>query len=779
MAPRNHILRTGLAVLFIVLVWVIFCRPWLFSKLTVPFDSKDEFYPTLYFISQSLRGGDLPLWNPYTYGGSPIVSDPQSLMFSPLALGMMTAVNKPSVHWFDAMELVHLLLGGLGMLWLSRRFGLQPASGILSAVVYMVGGSAAARLQHVPMIVAYSYFPFALAALDAAIKSVSIRWAVVAGLLTGILASHQNQVAYLFSLVLAGYVVYCAVSSGELRAFLAKRAAALTATLVACLATVAVPLYFTLQFLPLSNRPSIPLDRAIGDSLHPLALLTFVIRNFFDSAHPNGYWGPGDITQTYIYAGILPMILILRYGVLAGRLLDWHFRFFLGVGILSLLYALGGATPFYSFLYYVLPGVGLYRRPTDATFVLNMVVAVASGFLFDRILQGQRDPIRRWILIPTAALLLLVGIIGYRHAVEAGKAATLTREAGLTLLFSVIVLWLLKQLAAVETSTVRVTLTVLVLALFVKDVQAYNTGMRINAHPVPPDSLMANATTGSHPVARFLEQGPRTDRRRFRVEIASAGLYWSNASMMLGVESTQGYNPLRYLLYERVAGVQEAFNTPRPFTRLFPNYEGPMLNLLGVQYIVSGTTGQIADAIDGRFPLAFEEKDLRVWSNPRVAPRVLTATSLYIDPQLNRTIDEGSMPPLDYSNTVVLDHVPVESKAFATAAGTVVPLPGQGDVRADIRDYGNDEVTIDLRTERDAIVVLNDVYYPYWRVYVDGQERELLQANYLFRGVYVRPGDHAVVFRFEPLSWPALSRTVTGLYKRSNISSKISPGRPQ
>ena len=39
---------------------------------------------------------------------------------------------------------------------------------------------------------------------------------------------------------------------------------------------------------------------------------------------------------------------------------------------------------------------------------------------------------------------------------------------------------------------------------------------------------------------------------------------------------------------------------------------------------------------------------------------------------------------------------------------------------------------------------------PGWRVTVDGEERPLLRANYLFRAVAVEPGQHTVEFRYAP-----------------------------
>ena len=48
--------------------------------------------------------------------------------------------------------------------------------------------------------------------------------------------------------------------------------------------------------------------------------------------------------------------------------------------------------------------------------------------------------------------------------------------------------------------------------------------------------------------------------------------------------------------------------------------------------------------------------------------------------------------------------------------------------------------------------MLTDPYYPGWRSFVDGAEVELLRANYLFRAVALPPGEHEVVFRFDPAS---------------------------
>jgi hypothetical protein len=52
-----------------------------------------------------------------------------------------------------------------------------------------------------------------------------------------------------------------------------------------------------------------------------------------------------------------------------------------------------------------------------------------------------------------------------------------------------------------------------------------------------------------------------------------------------------------------------------------------------------------------------------------------------------------------------------------------------------------------------ALVVLTDSNYPGWNAYVDGERTPLLEANYLFRGVAIRPGRHTIEFVYEPRSY--------------------------
>lgn len=47
----------ALTIFALIVIWLILCRPWFWGDRVVPFDSKDQFYPTLAFVTQSLHAG--------------------------------------------------------------------------------------------------------------------------------------------------------------------------------------------------------------------------------------------------------------------------------------------------------------------------------------------------------------------------------------------------------------------------------------------------------------------------------------------------------------------------------------------------------------------------------------------------------------------------------------------------------------------------------------------------------------------------------------------------
>ena len=59
---------------------------------------------------------------------------------------------------------------------------------------------------------------------------------------------------------------------------------------------------------------------------------------------------------------------------------------------------------------------------------------------------------------------------------------------------------------------------------------------------------------------------------------------------------------------------------------------------------------------------------------------------------------------------------------------------------------------IDMAAEGPGLLVLSEVDYPGWRVWVDGQPAAIVQVADLLRGVHLSPGEHQILFTFQPVS---------------------------
>jgi uncharacterized membrane protein YfhO len=61
-----------------------------------------------------------------------------------------------------------------------------------------------------------------------------------------------------------------------------------------------------------------------------------------------------------------------------------------------------------------------------------------------------------------------------------------------------------------------------------------------------------------------------------------------------------------------------------------------------------------------------------------------------------------------------------------------------------------------------AWLVVADTWYPGWQAELDGVGVEIYKANYLFRAVYIPPGEHSVQFIYQPASF-YLGSALSGL----------------
>ena len=64
-------------------------------------------------------------------------------------------------------------------------------------------------------------------------------------------------------------------------------------------------------------------------------------------------------------------------------------------------------------------------------------------------------------------------------------------------------------------------------------------------------------------------------------------------------------------------------------------------------------------------------------------------------------------------------------------------------------EVGTNEVTGTISLNQEKTLVLSIPYQNGWKAYVDGEETELLQANYMYMALPLEAGDHTIKLTFE------------------------------
>lgn len=748
---------------------------WPLTGNVVPWDSKNHFYPMLRYLAAALEHGELPLWNPYHFSGHPSVADPQSLLFTPTMLLFAWAVPSPSMQLFDAVVFAHFLPGALGIVLLFRKRGWRPTGAVIAAVIFMLGGSASARLQHTGIIFSYGFFPLALWLLDEALDRRSYLYAVLFAAVAAMMTVGRDQVAFLCALALIGFVAHRLWEAEDRLSFARTRAGVLAAGGAVGAALLAVPVVLTMQFLATSTRPSFGFGVAAMGSLPPASLATLFFSDVFGSLRTTyDYWGPDwqnmnagtwtDRATNYLFAGTVPAVLLLWHGIAGGRLFAREFRFFLIVLAAALLYALGRYTPLFGVIFDHLPGVALYRRPSDATFLVNFGLAFAGGYLVHRYLAegapklaALRRPLAA-VLAAAAAILFLAALAGaLGFAWRGGRVADALKDIGFGVTIALGAAVLLVK--AGTSPARRAAVAALVVAFTAGELLWRNGASALNAEPaeryavfreLPPEQLQGLQVLKKE----LAERNAKGERPR--VEILGLGGAWQNASMVLGLEDTIGYNPLRLADYEKAVGPGENAVDPnlRSFPGTFRGYKCRLASLLGLEYLV---LDRPLERLPRHFPrlvgtrLLYGSGTMWVYRLPGGAPRAYLATHL-VPVDSESVLQQAELPDFDRPNEALIDEASTEEVKgdYGLQDGATASDPANGSVA--ITRYRRNEVDLAVETDRNSVVVLHDIYYPGWEVYVDGKRRPLLRTNLLFRGVEVGPGRHTVEFRFRPLS---------------------------
>jgi hypothetical protein len=738
--PQNRVSLRELAtpVALVFAIGVISALHWTIKDAVVPWDSKNQFYAFFRFLAEALHSGAWPFWNPYHYSGHPSVADPQSLIFAPVFFAWGAIDRFPTMRAFDVVVQAHLLIGGLAVVFIGWRAHWPAASSVLAATIFMLGGPASGRLQHTGIILSYSAFPLALLLLHLALERRSYMLAVAFSISAAAMALGRNQVALLLCALLVSAAVAEIISAQHPTRYLRERIAVLAVMMVAGTVLLAVPLLLTMQFAVLSNRPSEVLGDALRGSLYPANFANVAIPNVFGTH--SAYWGPGaatlaevdltDDSENYLFLGAVPTLLLLWFGLAGHRAWQIGRRLMAGALLLSGLFMLGRYTPFYGLAFRFIPGIDLFRRPTDASFVFVIAASFIVGHCLADYVRVGLPKLRLLSALVAIAAALAVAASAIVFSTRTGHGLEAARE---TLNSAVLMLVAGATLVAMRGKTTRTLAAVLVAFAAVAELTWWNTASRLNAEPWSVYAVLEAPSGPDAAAIALLEKSIAADQRRGdypRVEVLGLGGPWQNLAMVRGWEAINGYNPLRIGLYDRLVspGEQNWNVSQRQFPPSFNNYDCSLAKALGLTYLVLGSSLRDVPGLSAlpSSELLLSGPPVWIYRIPGASPRVSVVSEFETETAARSAEASPKLAKIESSAPGRLDVV--------TASPTA------------------------------AFLLVHDLYYPGWVAEVDGQQRPIARAGGLFRAVEVPAGMHHVTFYFAPFRLQNLNGALADVF---------------
>jgi hypothetical protein len=565
--PRWRIKTDYLAALAVTLAPIFYFLPAIRNHLVLgPDDGMLFNVPLRVAAAQIVRSGHLPLWNPYIFGGMPLLAAAQGGLLFPL--NWFYLVFSPVVAT-DLMVISAYMVAALGAYLYARRTGASVAGAVATSLIWQWGGFLIGQISHINIVHTAAMLPWVLWALERYVGNGSrARGAVLAALVAlQAFAGHQQALAYSLMLV-AAYAIVMAVAYRQTR----KRYLSSLAFTAAGLLLAAVQIVPTFELLRNSPRVTATYDFFSSFSMPRRFVSTFVAPYVMGGGDERlfraPYIGQAYYTEYVAYAGVLAVMLVLVALLLKP---DTRTKFWAVAGLSCLVLAFGSSAPVYLYriIYYV-PILNLFRVPARHLMEVNFAVAVLAGRGLTSLaaMRGSRQAMRRVAIVAGSVFLLTCLVVTWWRPADfhlkrqAPVSVLRAPELFLPILFAAASAWVLWHFARRRRGGTAVLLAILAIDLVVWGQSSgwYKSSGRI------PDEFWGVPET-----VKLLREKAPGDPARYRIlttrekfdpaapaspRRAPDWVLWTEPDvyMMYGIQNAAGYDGFGLERYSQLAG---------------------------------------------------------------------------------------------------------------------------------------------------------------------------------------------------------------------------------
>lgn len=693
--------------------------------------------------------GQIPQWNPYLFGGMPFVDAMHGDTFYPTALLRILLGTDTGMTWG---MMLHVFLAGWFSFFFLRALGLSFFPAVLGGIAYQLGGNVAGLVSpgHDGKMFIAALLPLALLFVVRGVRDGRrAAWgplALVVGL--AVLSPHPQLLQYML-LVTGAFALFLALGWGSEQG-IARNIG--FARLAAALGSVAIGMLMgAIQFWPVkSYEPFSPRaggkgwEHAVSYSMPPEEVLNFVVPQF--TGILERYWGRNGIHFHSEYIGAAVIVLAgLAFGAWAMRSHRRLVWFWAGAFVISLLWALGGNTPFYLLVYNLVPGTKYFRAPSTMLYVVAFCAAMLAAFGAERIVRLEQ---RRRYLLGWAVAAVVIGLLGGLGALtNVGVGIAGPERADLVMAndgalrvgaLRTMVFILLTVGVAVMVSTRRVSRDLGgILLLLVVAIDCWSVTRRYWGFSEP-----ASISFASNEVIDYLKKQPEPFRvlsfQTAQSDAVHDPLLNYDGLMAHGIASVLGYHGNQLGAYNRLVGAEDGFRQVAN-----PNF----WRLLNMRYVLTNSPDNIG--LQELKKVAGPVRDAA--GSELYLHEIPIATSYaWVTPAIVKA-DEASVlatvldPRFDVRRVAVFD-------SGAAVQGTELStLPEPLSITAAVKSYqpGRVSIELDAPAPEGSALMVSENWYPGWRALVDGKPVTVGKAAVSLMGIPLPAGARAIEMSFE------------------------------
>lgn len=726
-------------------------------------DISRYYYPLRNFVADTFRKGEIPLWNPYLFCGTPLHASIQNSIFYPLSLIYYLMDTARGLSLFI---ILHIFLCGLFMYLFMKSWGVSKQGSFLAAFMFTFSGYIMSAVSLTISLNSVAWFPLAMLVFLKGLKKHDYKFSISLGAVLTLmfLAGDPSIVISTFGVIfLASSYLFIErlIRERQLDNFIIFNFLVTSAVFFLLSAFQSIP---AVEYYTRTVRVDMGWGEASVWSVPYSDFFSLIIPYFSDlSIYYQDYWIRQSWLDNY-YVGITTILLsgfALRFGIKKKLV-----QFLIAIGLISIAICLGRHFIIYPLLYKAIPIVRIIRYPVRFFFIFTFSVCGLAGIGYDHLKQmmtsGRLKRLAKVFLITAflaSLLVIIVTAFSEKIAIPIMKKATEIYWADPS--FNI---WDFPSLIYADIFNLRRTLlyiscfglfiflwpktkkiTLMSFALFLLvgfDLILTNTGYE----PIEKRTYFKEPTENIRYVMKdksffrilaspySLHMFTKLYEKSYHMGIKSSkDRFVNNRMMEFGLYDMWGYDST--VLKRNLELVEHIYKSKGPT-------DTNLLDLLNVKYVSSHSNMRAPG-----YKKVNQTPNAAVYLNSLCLPRALLLKEAIVIDKDEDILKYASSKKFNPEKEIILE------ERIDLPKGRFEPRKPFRKDKIDITKYTPQIVEISVATKEPAFLLLSDTYYPGWKAYIDGRVEEIYRADYFLRAIKMPEGEHLVRFVYAPLSF--------------------------